>query len=695
MAPPFDFNAFRKKTLLLSRRIQPRATAASAIEPIFAPLLQKAHTVSFDVFDTLTARIVYHPVDVFQFLAAHPAFQALDLAPDRNVAEYRAEAEQRAYAWMRNRMGNPNSNLREIYQVFCQRLGLDPALAETLALAEEDVELDLAQANEEGQVLFNDVVRSGKPIVILSDTYHRPEFIGKLLAHCGYQVRPEQIYSSSHRRMAKYEGKLFVFALRELDLPPEALLHVGDNGHADQFVPARLGIATFWHPFRAYFDALPDYAAEAGDLHSQVKSLTERARMPRRQPDDFWFQLGYRVTGPLLTGFSLWLRRRFEADQVDRGYFLLRDGLLLHRVYDIVAGDRSPCPVRTLPASRRAMVFPSLEIDIPLVLQNLLSARAGDSRPVGSYLRRFDLDPARFEKEIAAVGLVGSQHVIDGGRVMDKVAQLFTQPAVVQAIVEKAWGERELLLAYLKQEGLADPGHAGLVDLGWYGSIQKALHGLFQSREIGTRLTGYYVGTRTGFTESLHGGLSAFSYAFHSGRPRKLAQAVTANCEVIENMCSSTDGSLHSFRRQDGRIVPLFDETSYPEEYVRNVNAMHDGTAEFAQAFKKRMARYGWDAIPVEIAIENLVRLTTNPTSEEAVRLGAVVHDENLGTNQGHPLAVFRPESSEPADLWEDYKSAYWKPGLLNQPTAQAAQLRLLLWLMQDVHPELREALSP
>jgi predicted HAD superfamily hydrolase len=387
MAAPFDFNQFRKKTLLLSRRIVPKPTASSATEVIFASLLAKAQAVSFDVFDTLTARIVYHPIDVYQFLAAHPTFQALKLPADRNVAEYRADAEQRAYAWMRNRMGNPNSNLREIYQVFCQRIGIDPELSEALALAEEDIELELAQANEEGQVLFNDVVRSGKPMLILSDTYHRPEFIGKLLAHCGYRVKPEQIYSSSQRRMAKYEGKLYALALKEHDIAPETLLHIGDNGHADQLVPARIGIVTFWHPFRAHSDTLPDYHQESGGLHSQVKSLTERVRMPRRQPYDFWFQLGYRVTGPLLTGFSLWLKERFAEHKVDRGYFLLRDGLLLHRIYEIVAGNDSPCPVRTLPASRRAMVFPTLETDIPLFLHNLLLTRAGDPRPVSARRR--------------------------------------------------------------------------------------------------------------------------------------------------------------------------------------------------------------------------------------------------------------------------------------------------------------------
>jgi hypothetical protein len=241
---------------------------------------------------------------------------------------------------------------------------------------------------------------------------------------------------------------------------------------------------------------------------------------------------------------------------------------------------------------------------------------------------------------------------------------------------------------------LIGPGHAGVIDLGWYGSIQKALQGLFQKEKITTRMTGYYVGTREGFAESLTDGLSAFSYAFHSGRPRKISKVISGNCEVIENMCSSIEGSLLSFRIEGGRVVPVFDDAPYPENFVRNVKAMHDGTAEFAEDFTKRRARYGWDSIPVEIATENLMRLTTNPTSEEALQLGSVIHYENLGTNQGRPMAAFRPGSIEPADLWEDYTSACWKPGLLNQPTEQAASLRTLIWLMQDVYPELRESLS-
>jgi predicted HAD superfamily hydrolase len=687
----FDFNNFRKKTLLLSRGLQSRPVGSSAIENIFRAQLAAATAISFDIFDTLTTRSVYHPHDVYKFLAAHPTFQALPLpAPDK-VAAARLKAELKAYEQVLEKEGNPNANLREIYEIFCELLELDPAHVEPLALAEEEVEIQLALSNEEGAALFNDAVRTGKTLVIVSDTYHRPEFLLRLLAHCGYTVTPGQLYSSSDRRASKGEGKLFEIVLEDLKIPPGSLLHLGDNGFADHYIPGRMGIVTLWHPFRAHGDTLPDYHPEFEPLHSQIKSLTERARMPRRSPADFWRQLGYTVAGPLVTGFALWLRRHFEEDKVSRAYFLLRDGALIHRIYEIVAGESSPCPTQTLPSSRRSMVFPILDLNVDLVLPQLVFTVPGDVRPVGEFLRRLRIDPAQFEEEIAAAGLGHSGNIIDGYRETLKLIALFKRPRLTKTIIEQAQKERALLSDYLKQEGVAKPGHVALVDIGWAGSIQKAIHTLFQAQKLPIQVTGYYLGTTPRFTEALLPDLAGHGYLFNLGKPKSIERMLSRGCEVVENMCTSPEGSLVSFRREGKKIVPVFGEPEIDPAHARNIVSMHDGAAEFAHDFKSRLGKSGKAEIPAEIAVENLLRLLSRPTSEEALELGKIIHCENLGSTRGRPLAVFRSESSDPLELWEDYQKAYWKEGLLNQSSAQSAHLRTLLWLMEEFHPGFRE----
>jgi predicted HAD superfamily hydrolase len=682
-----DFNQFRKKALLFSRSMHVPPTGASAIAGLVAVKLERARAVSFDIFDTLTSRSVYHPEDVFKFLPDQPAFQALGLDPNVDIPPARFKAEHATYQSLLEETGQANANLREIYRTFCRRVGADPRHAEALARAEEEVELALAIVNEEVRFLFDEAVRLGKPIAFVSDTYHRPEFLARLLAQCGYADPARPIYSSCHYRKSKGDGKIFAVVLEHLKLAPGDLLHIGDNGQSDHVIPGKMGIETLWHPFRAHEDPVPDYHDGTEQLHSQIKALTERIRMPRREPVDFWYRLGYTVAGPLLSGFSLWLRRHFIQDKISRAYFLLRDGALIHRVYRIVAGDSTPCPTQTIPSSRRAMVFPLLDLDSDLVLPKLFVSAPGDRRPVGDFLRRLQIDPRPFAKEIAAVGLVNPQHVIDGAAEQYRLIQLFKQPRLTRAIIDQARAERALLIDYLRQEGMTAAGHVALVDVGWNGSIQQAITTLFQTEKLPPAVTGYYVGTSTGFGGARHAELSAHAYLFQLGQPKATTRILTQGCEVLEALCSSEEGSLFSFRREGPQVVPIFDEPETNEETLHHLESLHDGAAAFASDFKTQIDRQGWQTLPQEVAMENLLRLITRPTSEEAVQLGQVIHCENLGTRRGRPLAVFRPESAEPQELWEDYRNAYWKQGLLNQPTAQSAQLRTLLWLLEDTVP--------
>jgi len=154
-----DFNQFRKKTLLLSRALHPRPMDATVITGHLARSLDRVAAVSFDIFDTLTTRLVYHPVDVFKFLPDQPAFKALQLPDTVDIPAIRVKAEHATYEAVNKETGNSNANLREIYRTFCEMVGKKPSDAEALVSAEEEVELMLAIPNEDGRLLFDEVRR--------------------------------------------------------------------------------------------------------------------------------------------------------------------------------------------------------------------------------------------------------------------------------------------------------------------------------------------------------------------------------------------------------------------------------------------------------------------------------------------------------------------------------------------------------
>ncbi len=166
-------------------------------------------------------------------------------------------------------------------------------------------------------------------------------------------------------------------------------------------------------------------------------------------------------------------------------------------------------------------------------------------------------------------------------------------------------------------------------------------------------------------------------------RPTSAARSRGA-ASSSRSLCSSSEGSLLSFREEGGRIVPVLKERDIAPRQVDILAKVHEGAVRFAAEFKSMAERYGWKAVPPRIAVEEAVRLLSNPTKEEAMKIGQLTHGENWGTLRTHPLAAFRKDAAGVEPLWEDYHAAYWKKGLLNLPLPQAATLRTFLWLLEE-----------
>ncbi len=651
------------------------------VDRVMESRLAAAAAVSFDIFDTLTARSVYHPVDLFWLLNRHPRFAALGLSDDQ-IGAARVQSDEISRQLMQRQTGGMEVNLHEIYQIFCQLVKADASLVPVLAAAEEEVDLGTALANEEGRPLFDAAARSGKPLVFVSDTYHSPAFLERLLRQCGYPAEASRIFASSHERKNKHRGDLFPVVLQRLGIAPGKLLHIGDNQHTDRNVPASQGIATLWHPFRAHPEARPAYKEETVPLHSRVKSLAERRRMPRREPDPFWRRFGFSVMGPLVTGFAFWLRERFEEDRIDRAYFLLRDGHLLHRAYRAVAGEGGRCRTQTLPGSRRGLVFPFLSLVPNVVLPDMMWAI--DAHPAGEYLSRLGLDPAPYEAEFAQAGLGSSRTPVVPGAQNSQLMQLFRSPRVLEALARQAGGEREPLVAYLEKQEMLAGGRVAVVDVGWKASAQKALHALFAERGLSGGLFGYYVGTSPRLAQEMPAGFAVRSYTAHQGQPEAVWRGLDVCTQLLELACSDhSTGSLLRFRREGDEVVPVLQEIEGDSEQARNIAILQEGAVEFASVFAASAAASGLKGFPMEIASENLLHALANPTKEEALHLGALFQGEGLGTKRGRYLAKFRPDSEAPAAVWDDFTRAYWSPGIRNLPTPQGALLRELLWKIQ------------
>ena len=600
---------------------------------------------SFDIFDTLVVRKVAHPRDVFLHLATPQPFASWGLDAV-TLQQHRIEAEMTARRAGVSARRSAEVTLAEIHTELAARLGRDASEVPAMVRAERLVERALCVAHPVLRRTFDAARAAGRTVWCVSDTYHEAEFLRELLESCGYALDGVHVVSSADQRMSKGEGRLLQRVAQDATVQPGEVLHIGDHPDADGAIPFRQGFRSVVHPWAAsrHGDRPASCAGDAVALG--LSQICARAVEP---PFPFWWRFGYAVAGPLLSAFALWLHERMAADGIDRAYFLLRDGEIMQRVYETLTEADSRPPVSLLESSRRAFVLPAMESGRSTITAQLLANE--HARPAGELLERVGLVPREFAASFRAVGLtpetvIGRHDAELAGRMMT----LFARTDVATALLKRSRAERALLWSYLRQEGVTAPGRIALVDIGWVGTIQRALVAVSGLQQHPMQVTGYYLGTLPGIEADL-GGSVAHGFLFNAGAPAVRARAILHLRQLVEFICSTERGSLRGFRAEGGRVVPVHSAVDHPEAQRSKVAQVREGAVAFARGLVQERRLFGAQPLTVDAALRHLDRTILQPTDEEAREIGDVAHGDGMGADRVRALARFSDGPFTPASL--------------------------------------------
>lgn len=185
-------------------------------------MMKKSEVISFDVFDTLIARTVGRPEDIFDLVEKR--YNAQAALPMSNFKKIRMAAERAA----RKNASKEEITLPEIYEM----MEVDDAIRKHLMKLEKETEFMNTFAKPEGRELYNYAVKKGKKILIVSDMYLDSEFIKKVLEKNGYR-NYQKLFVSSEYGVQKKTGSLFEQVILKTGYRPEQILHIGDNPVSD------------------------------------------------------------------------------------------------------------------------------------------------------------------------------------------------------------------------------------------------------------------------------------------------------------------------------------------------------------------------------------------------------------------------------------------------------------------------------
>ena len=177
-------------------------------------IFSRYDVISFDIFDTLLIRPYDKPTDLFEELEKRyfmPGF-----------ARARVEAEQRA---REKYILQEDVTLVQIYEMI-------DAVYLTMSERETALERAVVRANKIIKILYDEAVRLGKHIVIVSDMCLTKDFLKTILWDNGYSVF-EKVYVSSETGHTKASGNMYQYVLNDFGCKAEEILHIGDNFVSD------------------------------------------------------------------------------------------------------------------------------------------------------------------------------------------------------------------------------------------------------------------------------------------------------------------------------------------------------------------------------------------------------------------------------------------------------------------------------
>lgn len=594
--------------------------------------------VSFDVFDTFVMRACATPDGVIE-----RAFQLTSVSamfPDVSVAfvEHRRQAEARARKNALARGGSSEVGIAEIYALFPYRLfGLSREMLPQLIDAELRAEIELCRANPAVLLRYTQLRAMGARTGFISDTYWSTAQLELLLRSCCLDLQWDFLYSSSDSGTNK-GGDLFKRYLAEQAADPRYAVHLGDNIRADIDGAEKHGIDAIHLPQAdAALTAIFGREASLAKLLCQSKPSTldggmrtlrrlVAAQTPKQSPA---FELGRSVLGPVMHAFDAFVADRIGAlarpdAKVCIG-FLGRDGFLSHRIWT----QSRDAEATYLEINRRVGMMASADTLGPLIdlIKELPALDAATFASITKYnSRKADAFFARLPNGQAS------------GRDVAKAL-----PGLIDArdIAELAAKLRRELMTYLRARfpGFDTCTDFVVVDLGYSGSIQKALRRVFDIEGVTARIHGLYLLTlddgfcECGDDDSFEGMISDIVVTPHVKR------MLLRNVAVLEQMCCAPTGSVLGYR--DGVVVHE-DNLQAPDQLAL-ADAVQAGTLAAIDAACAQARLLGIDPFSdlrtaASVAVATLGRLLLLPTDAELVLLGTMMHDVNLGTTALTPF---------------------------------------------------------
>ncbi len=577
--------------------------------------------LSLDCFDTILFRKAFTPIDVFYDMQHKPHFEKHGITGFlRMISEGRARAATLA-----------SKDIKEVTLYDIYRAALpDISEQDLAALANDELQAEMESCYAFPAMI--EVIRAAKKqgleIIVVSDTYFNESELRKLLSH----AFPEDAYNAIDRVFCSSDygvGKghsLFKHVLKNIGHPASALLHIGDNPHAD-YHPAK---AQSMHAIHLYHSnknitqllRMQEMAASFLDGHIRdqrgytciYRPVLAQTKISLDQPAN---QIGYYALGQIMYSFAHFIREEVEAlkqqGKKPKVLFLMRDAYLPYLATEAINGSPMGAKIKI---SRFASIASSLSCEKQIGRYLTLSFRSIEHEDLCKQL----LLPKQIaDKIIAKAKLAKDPNAA--------LIELIKTPDIIQLIIDASSQYRARMIKHLEKEADIKPGDTLVfVDLGYTGTAQVQLTPVF--KELGMDVVGRYLISlqSAGWKENRKGLLDS-SWCDH-----RTMQTLVSYIALLEQLCTSNEASVVDYE-EDG--TPISSKSKVDAKQGMKNEPIHAACVQFIKDAERLFKENNIQFTPVmrrDVALGELGRLLFLPSEAELDYFLSFQFDVNMGT---------------------------------------------------------------
>ena len=461
--------------------------------------------ISFDIFDTLIKRNCICPRDVFSIV--QDTYNSDSKEKIFNFLSNRVNSELQA----RKLTNNEEIEFDEIY--FYLEKYYSAEICKKLKQIEIETELNICQSNNEMNKILQYCIENNKKIILTSDMYLDKSIIEKILDK--NNIKYHKLFLSSDFKVKKGSGNLFLKILDDLNIDKSKLIHIGDNYKSDYLIPKQLGIASIHYVKKSnnsYYNNIIK-----NNLSSNVLSsfITNNLKDNEKKLYDW----GYICFGPVLYGFTKWLIKNLKKENINKVYFLARDGYIMKKAFDAI-NTNTDIKSYYFYASRRSIIVPSLWCCKKI--NEIYDLMYGVNRlSLDKFIKRLGLEDFDLSKEIKKFKL-NLKHVysIEYMKTNQDFCNFMNE--IYDKIINNSKKEYFYMEKYLQNVDFK--GKVAIVDIGWCGNMQMAL-----SKVVGNEIHGYYVGIKKNQSK-----LKMKGFLFDNEHDKNIYSNIDRNAGIFE-----------------------------------------------------------------------------------------------------------------------------------------------------------------